>query len=277
MARSFFTAAEVYVKFLLLVLLSLLLFACSPNPSKVALIVASAEKSGFTPKIYPTTSFPLFALLKKGQNANLTVYLEGDGQAYLNAVTPSLDPTPNYPVAFWLAKDDPSQDHILYLARPGQYLKAGFVPVKYWTTARFSQDVLLALDQVISQVKEELGVQKIVLVGFSGGAALATLLAAKRQDVCYLATVAGNLNLACWLKQHNLSNLEGALDPLNVAKDLATLPQRHVFGLDDKVISKECLAAFCSQINPKNLEVKFVPNFGHTSPWPKVWDYHYHP
>ena len=261
--------------FCLLLILCFLPVGCSPNTSKIALVLDAADSFGFKPRIFQSDFFPIFALLKRGSGDYLHVYLEGDGQAYLNDFTPSLDPTPNFPVAFWLAMHDQNPASILYLARPGQYLASGNVAVKYWTNARFSLDVVLALSQIISQVKAELGPKKIILVGFSGGGALAALIASKRQDVSYLATVGGNLNLGCWVKKHNLSALSQSLDPLSMASSLASLPQRHVLGLEDKIIPRECLEEFCRYIAPENLELIIVSNLGHISTWHKIWNYNY--
>jgi hypothetical protein len=57
---------------------------------------------------------------RKGERA--TIYVEGDGLAWLGRRTPSLDPTPVNPVALHLASRDKGPN-VIYLSRPCHYTK----------------------------------------------------------------------------------------------------------------------------------------------------------
>ena len=97
------------------------------------------------------------------------------------------DPTPVNPLALQLALRDPSGAAV-YLARPCQFVAA---PDKrecaraYWTEQRFSPAVIAASLEAISQLKQRYGAQRLVLVGYSGGGAVASLVAAQRGDVAH--------------------------------------------------------------------------------------------
>lgn len=60
-----------------------------------------------------------------------------------------------------------------------------------------------SLGAAITLAKAACGAEQVILVGFSGGGGAAALLAAMRQDVTFLGTVAGNLDIDAW------ANLQG--------------------------------------------------------------------
>ncbi len=113
----------------------------------------------------------------------LTVYLEGDGLAWLSATRPSSDPTPLTPMALLLAQADPGP--AAALARPCQYgtLTAEGCDSRYWTSHRFAPEVIAATSLAVSRLKELSGAGGLRLGGYSGGAAVAALGAAERDDV----------------------------------------------------------------------------------------------
>lgn len=88
---------------------------------------------------------------------------------------------------------------------------------RYWTSARFGQEVIDSLNTATSQAKTACGAEKVVLVGFSGGGGAAALLSAKRQDVVFLGTVAGNLDTETWANLQGVSPLAESLNPIAVS------------------------------------------------------------
>ncbi|MCD8562495.1 MAG: hypothetical protein LRY54_00110 [Alphaproteobacteria bacterium] len=119
-------------------------------------------------------------------NAPATVYIEGDGLAWLSRNEISLDPTPTNPVALNLAAMDKAKN-VAYLARPCQFSKMidknTACPAKYWTNERFAPDVINAMNAALDNIKHQYDITEFNLVGFSGGANIAALLAAARTDV----------------------------------------------------------------------------------------------
>jgi hypothetical protein len=64
--------------------------------------------------------------------------------------------------------------------------------------------VISASNQAVDALKQRYGAQEIVLVGYSGGGAVAALVAARRTDVVRLVTVAGNLDHLAWTHLHSV-------------------------------------------------------------------------
>ncbi|MBO4335618.1 MAG: hypothetical protein J5846_07285 [Desulfovibrio sp.] len=258
---------------LCLLLCLVLLSACAGQPAR-ELACDLACPLGFQETLLSSPPFTLFALVKKGQGPRLIVYLEGDGHAYHSAYQASDDPTPRYPCALHLALHDPSKSHICYLARPGQYLDLRQYPCaqRFWTDERQSPKVVSALSQAIDQVKALCSAQKLVLVGYSGGGGLAALLAQTRQDVEFLATAAGNLALDCWVREKQIAQLTGSLDPITRADALQKLPQRHILGTNDQIIPRTCSEAFCRKAGAK---LTLLQDFGHREAWHTLWNYNY--
>ena len=130
----------------------------------------------------------------------LTVYIEGDGLAWRTRSIPSTNPTPIDPVGLKLALAHPL-GNAAYLARPCQYVgghTARGCDQSYWTNKRFAREVIESSNEALTTLKLEFGARHLQLVGYSGGGAVAALLAAKRDDVIRLVTVAGNLEHLAW-------------------------------------------------------------------------------
>ena len=163
------------------------------------------------------------------------MYIEGDGQAYRDRQSPSDDPTPSDPVGLRLAAREPG-GKALYLARPGQYLSrevlARLDPT-LWTTQRYAPSTIACLSAALDAAKAVYGAETLRLVGYSGGGALAVLLAARRADVVELVTLAANLDLAAWSELHGLALPPRWQNPADVAPAVAHIPQTHITGSND--------------------------------------------
>lgn len=189
--------------------------------------------------------FPLLAGLPPAAPASprLRVYVEGDGHAWATRSQPSLDPTPRKLLVARLAFDDPTPS--VYLARPCQFVSAAGCHTGLWTNERFSRQVLASLGEALDALKQRYGNSEFELIGYSGGAALALLLAAHREDVAQVQTLAGNLSPHQWVESLRLTPLQGSLEPLDYAHRLAAIPQRHLVGDRDKVV-------------PANLSLRYI-------------------
>ncbi|MFT4301598.1 MAG: hypothetical protein QM579_07575 [Desulfovibrio sp.] len=214
-------------------------------------------------------------IIGTGATRTLRIYIEGDGYAWRSRTRPSEDPTPRDPVGLRLAAADPGPDPVLYLARPCQYVRGEDrrnCEKRYWTTARLGDEVLQSLDDAISQAKARYGADRIVLIGFSGGGGVAALLAAKRRDVAFLGTVAGNLDTEAWATLHNLSPLADSVNPISVAPALQGLPQLHLSSSGDAIMPPSVSAGFCRSIQQPEACV-VLDGISHAGPWEDYWDY----
>lgn len=227
----------------------------------------------------PAGAFNLVAYLpaRHQRNETLTIYIEGDGFAWINHTQPSTDPTPRDPLALRLALAQP-EGNAAYLARPCQYVDAAATGCsnRYWTEMRFAPEVIAASSHAIDVLKQQSGASNLVLVGYSGGGAVAALVAAQRPDVKQLVTVAGNLDHLAWTSYHQIQPLTGSLNPADYVEALRNIRQRHFVGGKDANITPGLVQSYALRF-PKNQRptVLVEPEFDHrccwANPWPTLW------
>ncbi len=209
------------------------------------------------------------------QGALATIYIEGDGLAWLNRSTPSRNPTPRNPVGLRLASSDNLSDNIIYIARPCQYAKMSNTQpcdMKYWTSKRFSPEVINNIDDVLNNIKTRHKITGFNLVGYSGGAAIAVLIASKRSDVVSLRTVAGNINNKAFSSLHNVSKMPASLNPADVAHQLKDMPQHHFIGANDKIIPLSIYKSYKSAMGKSTCaNYTLAPAVDHSKGWQKIW------
>ncbi len=222
------------------------------------------------------------------QITTLTVYIEGDGLAWVSSRRPSLDPTPNNPLALRLALKDGS-GLVAYLGRPCQYMareaekptprstpSAGSeCAQRDWTSARFSAQVIdstnLALDQLIERITSDIAKPlRLHLVGYSGGAAVALLVAARRSDVGQITTIAGNLDHAQWTEKLRLTPMTHSLNPADFGAKLRAIPQVHWVGGRDEVVPPWVAESYEKKTGVAG-SVRLMPGFDHQCCWVDHW------
>ncbi len=259
----------VFLQALMALLIGALIAGCqSPRQALQQL----ADEHGRQLQILPGQPFGLAALLPNHvpPAGRLRVYLEGDGHAWASATQPSLDPSPRKLLVPRLAIDDPTPN--AYLARPCQFVTSAGCKTALWTDRRFSQEVVTSLSQALDLLKQRYGNPSFELVGYSGGAALALLLAAQRDDVTQVQTLAGNLSPRLWAHTHHLTPLAGSLDPLDYPRRLAGIPQRHFSGTLDEVVPTALAQAYRERLRSGVCNrVVVVEGVSHEAGWDKVW------
>lgn len=231
-----------------------------------------ADENGFTSHIFKTVNFDIRGYTR-GEGSLLRVFIEGDGKAWLSRRRPSSDPSPTNPVAFYLAAEDKSSA-VAYLARPCQYLNDAnrrncIVP--FWTSARFSEQIISDMNIALDEAKSLTGAKHLELVGYSGGGAVAVLLAARRSDVSLIVTVAGNLDHKFWTAYHKVSPLRDSLNPADVAIKVQHIPQIHIVSSDDRIIPEDVCDSYLQHMTDlSNVKVIRVDDIEHSSDWRSV-------
>jgi hypothetical protein len=283
-------------------LLLVCLTACVSAPRSPAVFTQknpTVHYSGFEDL---SLTLPLRAFLRSPSGAQrsawsepvqLTIYIEGDGAAWQNRFTPPQDPTPFDPLAAQLANQDPSA-WLAYLGRPCQYLDADALAhcdPSLWREARFGSQALALSDEAVTRVRAAVvarwqiqhaqqlqGVKPlpepkvhIRLIGYSGGGALAALLASGRADITCLITVAAPLDTKVWTDLQILSPLRSSLNPATPSPRLASITQTHWFGAKDRVVPPTSIGDYAKHNLGPQGEVWVVDGYDHRLTWVESW------
>ncbi|HEV2057608.1 MAG TPA: hypothetical protein VGV06_20945 [Methylomirabilota bacterium] len=111
------------------------------------------------------------------------------------------------------------------------------------------------------------GDAEIVWLGYSGGGALAMLLAARMAETAGVVTVAANLDVDGWADLHGHSRLAGSLSPARLPPLPPRIYQRHYAGGRDQVVPPGIVAG--GEILPETLRV--IPEYDHACCWVELW------
>jgi len=262
-----------YIKKIFILFIAFLFIGCSKYSleNRINLAQDIAQNSHFESRNIETVSFTLKTYSKvQDKTLPLKIYIEGDGFAWIDRYTLSPNPTPINPVALKLASLDPYKN-IAYIARPCQYISAKNCSKEYWSNKRFSQDVIYSMSQAISILKKQTHSKKIELIGFSGGAAIALLIASQRDDVQKITTLAGNLNHALLHEYHGIPPMKDSLNPIDIASKISHIKQTHFIGGKDEVIPPKIAHSFRKASNSNsNIKIVIIPNATHVKNWESI-------
>lgn len=199
------------------------------------------------------------------------VYFEGDGLAWISRSRLSDDPTPHRAVGLALAATD-SAPNVIYLARPCQYIDLHAHPCEsiWWSGKRFAEEVVRSENEALDTLMRGAPMQLVHVIGYSGGAAIAVLVAARRQDVASVRTVAGNLDIEAVNRFHGVSPMPDSLNPIDVASALARIPQIHFTSTGDTVVPASIAVRFAAAA-PRCAHVVTVAGPSHESGWVERW------
>lgn len=249
------------------------------SPEVRAMQAAQFAKSvGWKEHTIHTNPFLLKAYSSPIKNKvdDLTIYIEGDGLAWISEDMPSNDPTPIVPTGLEMAIHDQKNYPIAYLARPCQFVlndDSSACSPEYWTNLRFSVEVINAMNEGVDYLKNYYHAKKIILIGYSGGGTIAALMTARRTDIIKLITVAAILDVKQWVDQKSLTPLKGSLDPADVWEKLVSIKQTHWVGGKDTVVPKEIAFAFANHFPlTKRPTIIVNPFFDHVCCWATDWD-----
>ena len=199
----------------------------------------------------------------------LHIYIEGDGTPWIAGRYPAVDPTPERPIALEMMTKDPAP--AIYLGRPCYFglEKSANCSAQYWTSRRYSPEVVASMLSVISRYRQLYDVQNIVLIGYSGGGALAALLARDVPPPGFLFTVSANLDTDLWTELRGFLPLEGSLNPIDFRVETAQRPQLHLAGLQDRTVPAAVTQSYTSGLAARYSH--YYPDFDHSCCWLDLW------
>jgi pimeloyl-ACP methyl ester carboxylesterase len=247
--------------------------ACALLQSPAENTRSMAEAAGFMPLELPDARLRGFAkrVPPAAGPVRVTVYVESDGAPWRFPDEPPADPTPLKPVVLRMAIDDPSAA-VAYLGRPCQFLPVAErlkCDPRIWMQARFSNDAVTAMSRAIDRIKQHYGATDINLVGYSGGGAMAALLAARRNDVSCLVTIAAPLDTGAWTDALHVSRLDLSLNPADASDALRGVRQTHFRGLRDKLVPPSTTRLYLDRVPAAAVIDK--EKFDHQCCWGDEW------
>jgi len=244
----------------LLMLLPWLLSACASWRSDIG--------AGWQERIETGTAFRHRVIFKPGQGRELHIYLDGDGRIWRNADELAADPTPPHSLALQLMQLDPAP--ALLIGRPCYFqVDDSACAPRWWTSARYSGPVTESLIAVATRWAR--GYDGAVLIGYSGGGALAMLAAPQLPAAHAVITLAGNLDTDAWVRHHHYSAQVVGESPNPAAQTPlpATIAQRHYAGATDDNVLWPWIAAYSAR-QPKATFIK-LEGFDHHCCWLQQW------
>lgn len=159
----------------------------------------------------------------------------------------------------------------VYLGRPCQYpigSRYSTCSKAVWTTGRYSRQVIEVMNHAITVMKVRYHAKHLRLIGFSGGGAIASIIATERPDMSLLVTVAGNLDVKRWTDYNEIKPLSDSLNPADFAAQLAKVPQVHLIGDRDTVVPGSVLTSYLAHMKDLNrVQSYIVAGANHTCCW----------
>lgn len=251
---------------LVVITLSLGLSACVTSPS--ALFQQQSSALGLTEASIKTSLFELAIFENKvlSNNAILHVYLEGDGVPFIQNRFVNSDPTSTKATTLSLIKQDPTNS--VLIGRPCYHGKNS-TPCsdsKWWTSHRYSTEVVNAMASAINTYNTE--GNQVVLIGFSGGGALAMLMANQIKNIEKIITISANLDTLAWTSYHAYSPLLGSLNPISYLESNQGIKQLHLLGERDKNVPHRL---WSDKLIGANSNIISHPEFTHHCCWSSIW------
>lgn len=218
---------------------------------------------GFIHRLY------LNAAASRTGHGELHVYLDGDGIPWHGRGRPALDPSPRNPLVLRLMAQD--GEPAVYLGRPCYLGVGGRAACRpwHWTHGRYGEAVVASMTAALSRLLEIHPAERVLLIGYSGGGALAMLMAPRLPTVDGVVTLAANLDVAGWADHHGYSRLEGSMDPARQPPLPPLVRQWHWVGEDDREVPPQLVERGLSDQPAARLEV--IPGIDHSCCWESHW------
>ncbi|MDX1692267.1 MAG: dienelactone hydrolase family protein [Ketobacteraceae bacterium] len=254
----------------LITLLSLTLTACQSLPTEQAFAKAYGANLQYiqgAPYVHAVYVNPAAFRIQTDQGTGnyLHVYIEGDANAFVNGKV-SVNPTPDNPLMLALMQKD--EQPAIYLGRPCYFNPEDHqCSPDVWTRQRYSKAVVHSMAAALKTFSH--AYEGVVLMGHSGGGALAVLLAEKEPKTRMVVTLAGNLDTFSWALEHNYQPLKQSLNPLEQPPLPTRIIQIHYAGADDRVIDADWVQAYAEKQH--RAEFQRLLAVSHTEGWQEFW------
>ena len=254
------------VRQLLAVLVCLSIVGCTSNTQRIDARARSAQLQRY---VIESSRLPSVVYLRAStaSSQRLLVFIEGDGVPWRAGIAPNTDPTTREPLALELMVRTPGNS--VYIGRPCyQRVVTERCTSDVWTSARYSTEIVHAMSLAVKDAMSRTQAEDLVLIGYSGGGVLASLIAEQLGRVTAVITIAANLDIDAWAKHHNYLPLSGSMNPA-----LSTHPhpwyEFHMEGADDAVVPSATRDAYFERYPSARRWV--LEKHGHKCCWVEEW------
>lgn len=203
----------------------------------------------------------------KRKSNYLHVYIEGDGQPFIQNRYINADPTSTQGLMLDLMALDTAPS--VLIGRPCyHHISArNCQNSKWWTSRRYSPEIVTSIAQAIGKIN--VSDKDLRLIGFSGGGSIALLLARELKEIDELITISANIDTKAWTEKHSYTPLYGSLNPIEHLSDMRSVKQTHLIGeLDHNIPYKSWQRDVARQ---ENTEVKIYSGVSHNCCWQEIW------
>ena len=268
MFREYFTAINwKYLSCFSITIVILSNFGCS---SPVYMLESYADANNFT-RLTVLGQDYTHVIYQKEQHSGdrWHIYIEGDGVPWIAQRFVARDPTPRKSLMLSLMRQDPISS--LYLGRPcyhGMISESNCEPW-LWTHGRYSEQVVASMVAALNKLIHARHIKKITLIGHSGGATLAVLMAEQIKEADTVIGLAGNLDVKAWTEKHAYTTLKASLNPAERSSLPKHIREYHFIGDRDRVIPKQAILQYVKQRPSACLNV--IHNCTHLDCWENYW------
>lgn len=200
----------------------------------------------------------------------LHVFLESDGVPWSrwgDAMQPSEDPTARRPLALELLARTPGR--VAYITRPCYHeLRDASCTSDRWTSGRYGEEIVAVMTAAIEDAARRAHASEVRLIGYSGGGALAVLIAERLTNVSTVITIAANLDIDAWTRHHGYLPLEQSLNPAASTRTHAWR-ELHFQGARDEEVPPATTSAYFERFPSAQREV--IDEYDHACCWTQAW------
>ena len=194
------------------------------------------------------------------------IYIEGDGHPFFNNRYINADPTSTRGLMLKLMQLDSAKTALVgrpcYHSRKSDECKNS----QWWTSHRYGTKVITSMAAAIENLNTER--RPIILIGYSGGGALASLLATKVKKVQQVLTINANLDIDAWTNTHAYTPLTGSLNPIEHISQTIHIPQLHLIGKGDRNIPYE---SWAPKLSSYGADILIYDDIDHKCCWEAIW------
>jgi dienelactone hydrolase len=255
------------MRYLLTLLACLSIVGCTSYGQRIDALAHSGQLQRY---VIESNQLPSVVYLRASTRGNqrLVIFIEGDGIPWREGIAPNTDPTTREPLALKLLMRTPGS--AAYVARPCyQGVTTKRCTPDLWTSARYSAEIVHAMSLAVKDAMSRTRAEDLVLVGYSGGGVLASLMAEQLERVTAVVTIAANLDVDEWTKHHRYLPLSGSLNPA-----LSTHPHTwieiHMEGSDDDVVPSATRDAYFERYPSARRWI--LEKHGHKCCWVDEWN-----